>query len=121
MAELKETQTRNNTLSICARCGDICRSAKSQNPDARVFKHAEKGLCANCVVTQFLLSVETLRLGIEKNGINVLLNPMIQKQFESVMYSGGSEMLPDEINWNLIVRRWKDPFPKGYEPERTVV
>ncbi len=108
-------------IALCVRCGNKCRTAKSQNPEARPFKWAFHGLCADCAVTQFLLSVEILRLVIEKCGIDILLNPLIQNQFVKIMCAGKSEMLPDEINWRRVTFNWSKPFPKGYEPERTAV
>ena len=113
-------QVKDKT-TVCVRCGSQCRPAVSQNPDARLFKRTSQGLCADCAVTQFLLSVEILRLGIERYGLEVLMNPGIQDQFVNVMRSGRSEMSPDEINWKRVIVNWNEPFPKGYEPERIAV
>jgi NMD protein affecting ribosome stability and mRNA decay len=107
--------------TVCVRCGSQCRPAVSQDTEARPFKWALHGLCADCAVTQFLLSMEILRLEIEKCGIDILLNPLIQNQFVKIMHTGKSEMLPDEINWRRVVVNWNEPFPKGYEPERIAV
>lgn len=117
---MKTMQTKDD-ISACVRCGNRCRTAKSQNPEARPFKWALQGLCADCAVTQFLLSIEILRLGIERYGPEVLMNPGIQDQFVNVMCSGKSEMSPDEINWKRVIVNWNEPFPKGYEPKRIAV
>lgn len=113
-------QIKNET-TICVRCGRQCRPAVSQDSDARPFKWALQGLCADCAVTQFLLSVEILRLDIERYGLEVLMNSGIQNQFVNVMRSGRSEMSPDEINWKRVIVNWNEPFPKGYDPERIAV
>jgi len=103
----------------CVRCGAPCQPGESiNNPTARPFKRAKKGLCANCAVTQFLLcdDMEPARLGLLKNGIEVLKNSAIQKQFTAILKVGCSDLQADEIDWNLVVRHWDLPFPRGYEP-----
>lgn len=107
-------------LSTCVRCGKPCQPGENKNPEARPFRLSEKGLCANCVVTQFMLcdDLEPFRIGLLRNGIEVLKSPAIQKQFTKILEVGGSELITEEIDWNMIIDQWDLPFPKGYEPSR---
>jgi len=96
--------------ATCARCGKSCTQGTPKNRKARPFRRAKKGLCENCVVTQFLLcdDLEALRGGLLTNGIEVLKAPAIQTQFAKILDAGGSEL-----------SQWDLPFPKGYEPSKT--
>ena len=102
----------------CVRCKRPCEPGDSQNPEARPFKRAEKGLCPNCAVTQFLLcrDLEPLRIGLLRNGIEVLRKPAIQRQFSNILKVGRSDLQADEINWDTVISQWELPWPKGYEP-----
>ena len=104
--------------STCARCGRTCSPGRNDNPKARPFRRAQKGLCENCVVTQFLLcdDLEALREGLLRNGLDVLREPTIQLQFAKILEAGGSELPADAINWDTVIDQWDMPFPKGYEP-----
>lgn len=104
--------------STCVRCGRTCQPGESKNPNARPFKRTKKGLCENCVVTQFLLcdDLESVRIGLLRNGIEVLKIPAIQKQFAEILRVGMSELPADDIDWNIVINQWNLPFPKGYEP-----
>lgn len=106
--------------SACVRCGRPCNPGESRNQEARPFRRAKKGLCENCVVTQFLLcdDLEALRGGLLRNGIEVLRNPIIQNQFTKILEVGGSELPADRINWDTVIDQWTLPFPRGYEPSR---
>lgn len=105
-------------MENCIRCGRQCRPGQSQNPQARPFKRAQQGLCADCVVTEFLLSddVEALREGILRNGIEVLRNPNIQKVFSGMLLVGKSDLQSDEINWDRVITNWDLPFPGKGRP-----
>lgn len=109
----------SSVSSSCVRCNQPCQPGETINPEARPFRLAEKGLCENCVVTQFLLSddVEPLRAGLLRNGIQVLKNPAIQEQFAKILKVGGSELPVERINWDIVIETWDLPFPKGYEPK----
>ena len=105
-------------METCVRCGKPCLPGQTKNPAARPFKRTQKGLCENCVVTQFLLSpdMEALRIGITRNGVEVLLIPEIQEQFAAILRVGRSELQECEIDWQAVVDNWELPFPKGYKP-----
>ena len=102
----------------CVRCGKHCVPGENKNPTARPFRKAQKGLCENCAVTQFLLcdDLEALRIGLLKNGIRTLKNPAIQNQFAKILEVGRSELQADTINWDTVIDQWDLPFPKGYKP-----
>ena len=102
----------------CVRCGRICQPGDSRNSEARPFRLAKAGLCENCVVTQFLLcaDLEPVRIGLSRNGIEVLKNPAIQDQFAKILEEGNSELLTNRIDWNTVIDQWNLPFPKGYQP-----
>ena len=102
---------------LCLRCGKLCRPAKSENPDARPFRKALRGLCPDCVTTNFLLSVEPIKDAIVKNGLGILQNPIMQKQFALVLEAGGSELQIEEINWNRVIENWEMSWPKGFKPK----
>ena len=95
----------------CVRCGKSCQTTKSQNPEARPFRYAHKGLCANCAVTQFLLSekMEPIRTRLLRNGIEVLRNPAIQAQFARILATGGSELSAERIDWDVVIKNWDLP------------
>lgn len=99
-------------VTKCKRCGKPCLPGKSKNPEARPFRRAEKGFCEDCAVTRFLMSVEPLRMGLLRNGIEVLKNPNIQKQFATMLKVGGSELPFERINWDTVIAQWDMPFPK---------
>jgi len=102
----------------CVRCGRICQSGETNNPDARPFRRARSGLCPDCAVTNFLLcpELEALRIGLLREGIKTLKNPNIQAQFAEILRVGGSEMNPDEIDWDNVIAQWNLPWPKKYRP-----
>ena len=102
----------------CVSCGILCQPGKRGDPKARPFKGASKGLCADCAVTQLFLSAdfEALRIGILKNGIEVLKEPPIQRQFAKILRTGQSDLQSEEINWDRIIAQWDLPFPRGYKP-----
>jgi len=102
----------------CVRCGKPCQPGENKNPAARPFRKAKKGLCGDCAVTRFLLcdELEPLRIGLLRNGIEVLKNPAIQKQFASILKVGESELPFNEINWDTVISQWDLPWPKGYRP-----
>ena len=106
--------TQKEIAIPCVRCGKMCRPAESNNPNARPFRKAKKGLCENCVVTQFLLcdDLEVLRIGLLRNGIEVLKNPNIQNQFSQILKVGRSELLAENIDWDTVIEQWDLPFPK---------
>jgi len=105
-------------ISPCVRCGRPCRPGNSKNPNARPFRLSKKGLCGECAVTQFLLcdDMEPVRIGVLRNGVEVLREPAIQQQFAAILRVGGSELPAEDINWETVIEQWDLPFPKGWKP-----
>ena len=97
----------------CLRCGQSCGPGENENPEARPFRRSEKGLCADCVVTQFLIGLEPLRKGLMENELEVLRDPVIQKQFAEILRVGRSELSADDIDWETVINQWELPFPRG--------
>ena len=60
--------------------------------------------------------MEPVRMGVLRNGVEVLKNPTIQKQFAEILQAGGSELLAENIDWETVINQWDLPFPKGYKP-----
>jgi len=112
------TEQTEQVKTSCVRCGKACKPGESTNPEARPFRRAKKGLCENCVVTHFLLcdDMEAVRVGLLRNGIEVLKNPNIQKQFARMMEVGGSELPMERIDWDTVINQWDMPFPRGHRP-----
>lgn len=109
----------NDQLAECVRCQKMCRIAGPSNPDARLLKYAtatevkqDGGLCADCATTQFLRGIETIMYGLENNGVKILLDPRVQKQFGELMAVGKADADPAEVNWQRVVENWDLPFPK---------
>ena len=100
-------------MTSCGRCGKPCKQGENKNLKAKPFRRAKEGYCPNCAVTQFLLSIETLRDGLVKNGLELLRNPVVQKQFSQLLRIGKSELPAKEINWDIVINQWDLPFPRG--------
>jgi hypothetical protein len=99
----------------CSRCGMLCKLSPKPNSEARVAKRADEtkdGLCINCSVTSFIMSVETLNHIINIKGADVLLNEAARSQFSEIMLTGKSDADPSEINWDAVVKNWGLPFKK---------
>ena len=103
---------------MCIRCGQPCQPGESKDLEARPFRFTKKGLCGNCVVTQFLLSADMagIRNGLLRNGIEVLRVKAIQEQFAAILKVGHSELSEEQIDWEAVLNQWDLPFPKGYQP-----
>ena len=108
----------------CLRCGTACKTG-TPKAESRPFRQAaDRGLCPNCIVTQFLLSVEPVRDKIAKDGPEILFasdgfHKAFAAQFAAVLRAGNCQMTPDEIDWIEVVGNWGLPFPKvkGCQPE----
>ena len=97
----------------CPRCGELCKVSSSTG-DPRFMKRATKpspkAMCATCAVTAFIKSVETFHHGIELNGVQMFLNPMVQEQFGKLL-QGFGDATPGEIDWQRLVDNWELPVP----------
>ena len=101
---------------LCPRCSKPCRvSDRPSRSDAkplRLAKSAHEGLCANCAITAFILSVETLAYAVKLNGPKkTLLMPEAQAGFAELFKVGNADADISEINWQVVVDNWNMPFP----------
>ncbi len=101
----------------CPRCGRLCQATGPKNLDARLMRRASDpaaGLCPNCAITDFILSVEPMAHAIEKNGPEILLTPHVQEQFGTLLIIGQADADQSEIDWEVVVKNWHLPFPKRW-------
>ena len=107
---------------LCPRCSKPCQvSDRPSHSDARLLqlaKNAREGLCANCAITSFILSIESLAYAIELNGTQVLLMPQAQGVFAELFQVGKSDADISEINWQVVVENWNLPFPAQSKKRR---
>lgn len=96
----------------CERCHAPCGVSRDRDPKARLLRHADKGLCANCATTAFLKATEPLSSVIAAKGAAMLLDPRVADHFASVMAAGNADASPAEIHWPAVVEWWDEPFPK---------
>ena len=98
----------------CDRCGFPCQVEGPGNPDARLIRRSQSpdGLCVALATTSILQGIETLRDGINKNGVKILLRNDVQEMFASVMEAGNADVKPEEIDWRRVIAQWDLPFPK---------
>lgn len=80
-------------------------------PDAMPFRRAKvaKGVCANCVMTQFLYHAYPINMQIDQAGPQLLLNPMIREAFLMCGILEKSDLHIDEIDWPTVVKNWNLP------------
>ena len=124
-AQIKSTETVN-----CLRCGRACRPGIA-DPKARAIVHAREGFCPNCMITKFLLSIESIRDLIEGTpargglvkardglGPEILFCPdgaAVRQQIAVVLQA--TQMRANEIDYIEVVGNWGLPWPKGREPK----
>ena len=107
---------------LCPRCSKPCKvSDRPSQGDARLLrlaKNTHEGLCANCAVTSFILSIESLAYAIELNGTQVLLMPQAQGVFAELFQVSKSDADISEVNWQVVVENWNLPFPAQSKKRR---
>ena len=126
------------TLTACLRCGVPCRTG-TPDSEARAIRESNTvGFCSNCVVTNFLLSVESIaelinghpRRGSHAGGLIVPgragLGPEIflnrawrERAFGPQMQAicRYTQLDAKRINWIEVVGNWGLPWPKGHKPQ----
>ena len=120
------------TTTKCLRCGVLCRTG-APDPKARALVAATAtGLCPNCMITRFLLSIEPIRDTIEGHaarggivpalegkGPEIFLNAEWREKVLRPVLRGVLSMtqLPeDSINWIAVAGNWGLPFPRKHAP-----
>jgi hypothetical protein len=101
-------------IVLCPRCYQPCRVSGSSNDEARLMRRSNSrhGLCPNCAITEFILSVETFKNSICKIGPRLILEPRFQHAFSELLKIGKADADPSEINWQVVYENWDLPFPK---------
>ena len=111
-------------MTKCERCGQlIALDAERRNEDSRPFRLAKvpKGVCANCVMTQFLYNTYPINMQIDEAGPQLLLNPLIRDAFLMSGLLANSDLKIDEISWEAVVKNWDLPvkiIKSGMNPYR---
>lgn len=123
----------------CLRCGTPCRLA-APKAGAKIIQFATKaGLCANCMVTRFLLAVEPIAETINGTPARGDIVPARAGKGPEILLGGSAArksdafhqairaitarilhetaMCEDQIDWLEVVSNWHTPFPKGHEPK----
>lgn len=96
-------------LVVCQRCGTPCQVNAERNPEARLLRHADEGVCASCALTAFLKATEPIATLIAAKGPDVLLLPPVQAQIGALLAAGRSDARPSEIDYRAVVDRWELP------------
>jgi hypothetical protein len=103
----------------CERCGKLITLApeSSRHEDAHPFRLAKepKGVCANCIMTQFLYNTYPINMQIDEAGPELLLNQGIREAFVRCGLLSHSDLKIEEINWQQVVANWALPVkaPRG--------
>ncbi len=98
-------------LANCDRCGRQLRVAESRREESKPFRLAKapKGVCPECVMTQFLYNTYPINMQIDEAGAELLLKPMIAEAFVASGLMDGCDMDISEVNWQRVVDNWKLP------------
>lgn len=103
----------------CLRCGQTCRTG-APDPQARAIRQASEGLCPNCMITKFLLSIEPIKVLIEgipaRPGFHAAIPPRgpeillgqagapARQQIAAILQH--TQMRETEIDWIEVVGNW---------------
>ena len=95
----------------CVRCGVPCQIEGPGNPDAKMLRRATvPGMCVNCAVHDWLRNSYPINMMLARAGPVNLQYTHIQEQFAGIMKVGMADAMPDEIDWDLIIKNWDLPF-----------
>ena len=125
LAWRRAVSTNLKPMTKCERCGKLITLApeSSRHEDAHPFRLAKepKGVCANCVMTQFLYNTYPINMQIDDSGPELLLNPAIREYFIRCGLLAHSDLNIDEVDWTEVVCHWKLPVKiqkSGMNPYR---
>lgn len=95
----------------CDRCKREIEVAPPKNETSYPFRLAvvPKGVCADCVMTQFLYNTYPINMQLDESGPQLLLNPYNR---DALLMSGileTGDLTVDEINWQRVVDNWALP------------
>lgn len=116
----------------CLRCNTPCQTGTPDPAKRAIVVSATKGMCANCMITQFLLSIAPIRDTIEGTpargdivpdregrGPEIFLNePWRDKTLRPILQAvlGHTQLPEDAIDWIEVVGNWGLPWPKNKAP-----
>lgn len=107
----------------CPRCARPMQVAARRTEEARLLRHAAepRGYCVDCAVTEFLKNTYPVNMIVEESehGASMLLSSHVQEQFAEIMRAGLADAVPDEIDWERVVRNWDLPFERSPRPSAT--
>jgi len=92
----------------CERCGKECQPGIG-NPEARLLKRAQKGLCADCSLTQFLKSTEPFSELLGRVGVEALKAPGIKLSIARLLITGKADASIEDVNMDRVVANWNLP------------
>lgn len=97
--------------ATCERCGKQLQVAPSRRKDSKPFRLAKvpKGVCADCVMTQFLYNTYPINMQIDEAGPELLLKPGIREAFLACGLLEHCDLTIDEIDWQRVVNNWRLP------------
>lgn len=102
---------KKNAVCFCDRCKRPLQIAERRRPDSKPFRLAKvpKGVCPDCVMTQFLYNTYPLNYQIDQAGPELLLKPGIPEAFVASGLLDGCDMTIDEVCWPRVVNNWNLP------------
>jgi len=99
------------TPTQCQRCSKECQAGVG-NPEARLLKRADRGLCADCALTVFLKNETPFEYAVQNNGIEILRDTNVRLQIAQLLLTGKSDASIEEIDMNRVIANWNLPVPK---------
>jgi hypothetical protein len=99
-------------LANCERCGRLLRVAETRREDSAPFRlsKTKKGVCPDCVMTQFLYETYPVNMLIDEAGPEMLLNAGVMRMaFSSAGILDRCELQIEEIDWERVVANWSLP------------
>lgn len=102
--------------SSCDRCGRKAVGERG-SPDAKIFRRAERGHCAECHVVTIIQTLSNMHgAGTLPTGERLresLRLPHVQQQFYALMRAGSADAVPSEIDWDRVIEVWDIAPPMG--------
>jgi hypothetical protein len=107
----------------CLRCGKPCRTG-TPAPESQAIMEASKGYCTDCMVTRFLLGIESVRNMVEGTpasgrdlvaarrglGPQAFRLPHIQQAMNTIL--NWTQLSGTRVDWEQVIEKWNLPWPK---------
>ncbi len=116
----------------CLRCNCLCQTGTKDAAKRAIHQAEGKGLCANCMITKFLRSIEPISTLIdgcpprgeqpERKGLGpeIFLNAAWHEQILRPVLKrvlAHTQLPEDAINWIEVCGNWGLPWPKNQAPK----